>query len=91
MDSTYRYLLVPHLYKGLWDDFNWQTALEEGAKGAGLPFSGSFEFIDSIEYASINHEVASKEHALDCVDCHFGSSRLDWKALGYPEDPASAK
>lgn len=33
------------------------------------------------------HEVAPKEMALTCNDCHF-KKRLDWKALGYPDDPA---
>lgn len=88
MDSTYRYLLVPHLYKGLWEHLDWQKALEEGAKGSGLPFSGSFQFIETTAYAAINHEVAPRDHALKCNDCHFGSTRLDWQDLGYPGDPA---
>ena len=34
------------------------------------------------------HEVGPKDQALKCNACHMGGSRLDWKALGYPGDPA---
>ncbi len=87
MDSIYRYLLIPHLHNGLWKHYNWYKALVDGAKGSGLPFSGKFEFVSTAYYGSINHEVAPKEQALRCNDCHYGGNRLDWKALGYRGDP----
>lgn len=87
MDSVYKYLLVPHLYKGLWSHYDWEKALQEGAKGSNLPYSGKYEFVETAFYGSINHEVAPKEQALKCNDCHFSGKRLDWKALGYKGDP----
>jgi len=87
IDAVYRYLLVPQLYKGLWSHYDWEKALQEGAKAANLPFSGNFEFIETAYYDLITHQVAPKEQSLKCNDCHFGGKRLDWKALGYKGDP----
>lgn len=87
MDSAYRYLLIPHLVQGLWKHYDWERALRDGAKGSGLPYSGKYEFVRTIAYGSINHQVAPKEKALQCHDCHSGNGRLDWKALGYDRDP----
>lgn len=91
MDSKYRYLLIPHLVKGLWDHLDWERALIKGAEGSGLPYSGSYEFVTTLEYGNINHQVAPKESALRCDDCHGTKGRLDWEALGYTGDPAKRK
>ncbi|MGW8273041.1 MAG: tetrathionate reductase family octaheme c-type cytochrome [Thermodesulfovibrionales bacterium] len=89
MDKRFRYLLVPHLYKGLWDHLDWEAALREGAAGADMEFSGSFEFITTLAFGAINHEVAPKEEALSCDECHGESGRIDWRALGYGDgDPS---
>lgn len=88
MDGKFKYLSIFQNYGGLWSHYDWQRALEDGAKASGLPYSGSFEFVSTEFYGSINHEVAPKENALKCGDCHFGrNKRLDWKALGYDGDP----
>lgn len=87
MDSQYKYLLVPKLYKGLWSHYDWDKALVEGALGSKLPFSGKYEFVETAFYGSINHEVVPKENALRCDECHMGGKRLDWKELGYKGDP----
>jgi octaheme c-type cytochrome (tetrathionate reductase family) len=88
MDSNYKYLSIFQTYGGLWSHYNWEKALTDGATASGLPYSGKFEFVSTAFFASINHEVAPKEQALKCSDCHFGKEgRLDWKALGYSGDP----
>jgi len=87
MDSKYKYLLIFQNYGGLWSHYNWEKALTDGAKASGLPYSGKFEFVSTAFYGSINHEVAPKEKALKCDDCHCGATRLNWKALGYAGDP----
>ena len=87
MDSVYKYLLIPKLYKGLWSHYDWDKALVEGALGSKLPFSGKYEFVEMAMYGSINHEVEPKEKALRCDECHMGGKRLNWKALGYKGDP----
>ncbi len=87
MDSENKYLSIFQNYDGFWKHFDWQKALTDGSKASGLAFSGKFEFVPTAVYGSINHEVAPKEQALKCGDCHFDGKRLDWKALGYAGDP----
>jgi octaheme c-type cytochrome (tetrathionate reductase family) len=87
MDSQFKYLNVFQQYKSLWVDYNWDKALIEGAKGAGLPYSGRYQFVKTVSYLSASHEVAPKEDALQCGECHMGGTRFDWKALGYKGDP----
>lgn len=87
MDSVNRYLLIPQTHKELFNNFDWEKALKEGSKGSGLEYSGKFQFIKTVSYVSINHEVAPKENALRCNECHDGGKRLDWKSLGYKGDP----
>jgi hypothetical protein len=58
------------------------TAVAEGAKGVNWPYSGH-EFADTERYMGLFHEVAPKEQALSCNDCHNGGNRLDFAALGY--------
>ncbi|MBZ0156740.1 MAG: tetrathionate reductase family octaheme c-type cytochrome [Alphaproteobacteria bacterium] len=88
MDSQYKYLSIFQNFGGLWSHYNWEKALTDGARTSGLPYSGKHEFIPTAFYGSINHEIAPKEKALKCGDCHFGiNKRLDWKTLGYTGDP----
>jgi octaheme c-type cytochrome (tetrathionate reductase family) len=88
MDAKYKYLSIFQNYGGLWSHYDWEKALEDGAKASGLAYSGEYQFVSTAFYGSINHEVAPKEQVLDCGDCHFGKDkRLDWEALGYEGDP----
>lgn len=87
MDSAFKYLSIFQQYKSLWVDFNWNKALIEGAKGSELPYSGKYQFVKTVSYLSAAHEVAPKEDALQCGECHMGGARMDWKVLGYKGDP----
>jgi len=87
MDSVHKYLSTFQQYQSLWVHFNWEKALKDGAQGEGLPYSGKYQFVKTISYISAQHQVAPKEDALQCGDCHMGSKRMDWKALGYKGDP----
>ena len=49
---------------------------------ASEPVAGEGE-----RYVSVSHEMAHSEPAVRCAVCH-GGGWLDWKALGYPGDPA---
>jgi hypothetical protein len=90
-DPVNRTILVPHLFPGpagpgaYWKNWDWAAAFREGMDYAGLPYSGSFEWVRTEMYLSINHEVAPKEDALSCGDCHNGG--IDFTALGYDGDP----
>ena len=57
------------------------TAVELGAAGVGWTYNGH-EFAGTERYMGLFHEVAPRENALACNDCH-GGNRLDFDALGY--------
>jgi octaheme c-type cytochrome (tetrathionate reductase family) len=90
-DTEHDYLLPPKTAGegGYWTDFDWDQAARLGAAAAGLPYSGSFDFTDTVMFWPITHMVAPAERSLQCVDCHGedGSGRMNWEALGYPGDP----
>jgi octaheme c-type cytochrome (tetrathionate reductase family) len=91
IDPVNQIVLVPHLFgmvsgdNPYWVEYNWDLALAEGAAYAGQNYSGEYDFGETIMYLSVNHEIAPKEQALGCLDCHLGA--LDFQALGYESDP----
>ena len=86
-DSKNNYLVTPHTFGGYWKHMDWQKAITDGMKVSGLPYSGSYGFLETKMYWRINHMVVPKEQALKCADCHGEKGRLDWKELGYKGDP----
>ena len=88
-DTKYNYLIKPKVFgpDGYWQTFDWDKAARLGMEAGGLPYSGEYDFAATKMYWSINHMVAPKENALSCLECHGDKGRLDWKALGYTEDP----
>lgn len=84
-------LAVPHLF-GLqsgphpyWVDYDWNLAIADGMAAAGLPYSGTFEFVDTVMYLELHHEVRPGVGSRQCIDCHDGG--IDFTALGYIGDP----
>lgn len=82
-DPATNLLIQPKLYArakgegGFWKDFNWGRAAEEGMKVSNLPYSGRYEFVDTVMYWPVNHMVSPKEKSLQCVECHTrDNSRL---------------
>ncbi len=90
-DSENNYLIIPKLYgeDGYWKTFDWNKSSELGMKKVNLQFSGKVGFIETEMYWPINHMVMSSKNALKCTNCHGkkGDNFLDWKKLGYPDDP----
>jgi octaheme c-type cytochrome (tetrathionate reductase family) len=88
-DAERKVLLPPILSGegGFWHDFDWQKALQLGAKASGLEFSGRYGFARTSMAWPLSHMVESGRGALGCNDCHAADGRLDWKALGYEGDP----
>jgi hypothetical protein len=95
-DTNNQTMLVPHLF-GLaggpnpyWGAYDWDLAVQDGAIKTGQTYSGAFEFVDTVMYLTVNHEIAPKEQALgmdrDCGDCHLGAD-VDWTGLGWTGDP----
>ena len=95
-DANNNTMLVPHLFglKGgpnpYWAKYDWDLALQDGAAYTGQTYSGNYEFVDTVMYLSVNHEVAPKGDALggenNCGDCHL-MGQTNWTALGYTDDP----
>ncbi len=90
-DPVNNYLLVPKTFGkgGFWTEFDWQKAAELGSEATGLDYSGQFGFTNTVMFWPITHMVASKDKALQCIDCHGESenTRMNWSALGYDGDP----
>jgi octaheme c-type cytochrome (tetrathionate reductase family) len=86
-DAVNHYLVVPNLYGGYWEHYDWNRAIVAGMAAANMPYSGKFGFIRTKMYWRINHTVVPKEQSLKCRDCHGEQGRLDWEALGYSGDP----
>ena len=97
-DANNNTVLVPHLFgtKGgpnpYWGNWNWDLALQDGAAYTGQTYSGEFQFVDTVMYLTVNHEVAPKEQAYgysgtsSCVDCH-NNGQIDWTELGWTDEP----
>ncbi len=92
-DKKHKTLIVPHLFGkgGFWKTWDWNKAFTSGMKQAGLPYSGTYDWLETTMYWSLNHMIAPKEKSLKCSACHGKEGRLDWKALGYDGDPRKAK
>ncbi|HOF55463.1 MAG TPA: tetrathionate reductase family octaheme c-type cytochrome [Prolixibacteraceae bacterium] len=79
-DKVYKTLIQPKLFslnKGdsaYWKDFNWNTAAAAGMARVGLPFSGQYDFVETIMYWPVNHMVAPKEKTVGCAECHTRSN-----------------
>ena len=53
-----------------WIDFNWHESAIAGMNYLDLPYSGSYDFIETEMYWPLNHMVAPKEESLSCKECH---------------------
>jgi octaheme c-type cytochrome (tetrathionate reductase family) len=115
-DTEKKTLALPKLLDGYWVDFDWSKAIADGMKQVGLPYSGTYGFVETRMYSAVHHQVVPAVKALGCADCHSAEAvtctrchrdaknfdlpehrravypaagrRLDFKALGYPDDPA---
>ncbi len=83
-------ILIPPITSGeggFWTKFNWDFAIKKGAELNGLPYSGKYGFTETKMYWPITHMVTTKKNALTCKDCHTKGGRMNWKELGYGDDP----
>jgi len=115
-DTEHKTLAMPRFVSDYWVRFDWSSAIAEGMKAVGLPYSGKYGFVETQMYSSIHHGVVAAPQALGCADCHSTEAitcvrchkgaqdmdlpehrhkmypdvkqRLDFEALGYPDDPA---
>jgi len=69
----------------LWGNYDFGKAIKVGMEKYKLPYSGEFDFIDTVSYWPINHMVTPKDKALDCNECHAKEGRLkDLKGFYMP-------
>lgn len=73
-DAGNRTFVAPHLFgkddAAYWKTYDWQKAVEAGQKSLNLPYSGKLEFVDTVYYYPITHQVAPKERSVACGECH---------------------
>ncbi|RMG02363.1 MAG: cytochrome C, partial [Planctomycetota bacterium] len=89
-DTQNLVLLTPKTWGpgGYWNEFDWDKALRLGSEITGVPYSGHYDFIETVMYWPLSHMVQPKERALQCTDCHGEGGRMDWERLGFDGDPA---
>lgn len=65
---------------------NLEQAIEEGAREAGMHYSGAWQPRQVSVFYQISHGVVGKEQALSCQACHVSEGRVDFASLGYAAD-----
>jgi len=86
-DATYKYLIAPKLWKGYWKHWDWDKASADGMKDAGLEYSGNYEFVETVMYWGLTHEVIPKEQALSCAECHSSLAKAPYCGKCHQERP----
>lgn len=59
------------------------AAIRAGALEAGFNLAQGYTFINTQRYMGVFHEMPPADQVLDCADCHEGTNRMDFAALGY--------
>lgn len=80
VDTSY---LIPLKMGILFQTADIDKAIRQGAAEVGWSLPEGYEFVPTERYMGLYHEVAPKEYALRCDNCHNGGTRLDFDALGY--------
>ncbi|GAB4487578.1 MAG: tetrathionate reductase family octaheme c-type cytochrome [Anaerolineales bacterium] len=90
-DKVNNILIVPNLFPNspedadaYWKGYDWQKAITSGMAYVGADYSGEYDFVETEFFWVQNHQVAPKENAVQCQECHTAEGgRLDFAALGY--------
>ncbi len=90
-DAGNNTLAYVQVFGGYWKHLDWQKAVTDGMKSMDQPYSGKYGFVETSMVWPVNHMVAPKEKALRCTACHGSHGKLNWKALGYDNDPIMKK
>jgi len=78
---------VPLKVEEFFADGDLDKAVREGAEAAYGIHHAEVEWVETIRYMGLYHEVVPADQALGCLDCHSTGGRLEWQALGYAGDP----
>ncbi len=101
-DAERNIIVVPKLFgkDGFWASLKtdspvsekWVNAATLGMKEVGEEFSGKIGWVETEMNWPINHMVVPAKKALKCSKCHGKkATRMDWKALGYPNGDPKVK
>lgn len=76
-DPVHNHLLVNNVFgnpeTAFWSRFDFDRAIAAGMEAAGLPYSGTYEFVETTMHWPITHMVAPASDALACTECHTRS------------------
>jgi hypothetical protein len=79
--------IVPIVVEEFFADGDIDKAVRNAAKEAYEMDDIEYDWVDTVRYMGIFHEVALAKNALGCLDCHSDGGRIDWLSLGYEGDP----
>ncbi len=83
--------IIPMQVEELFADGNVDAAVKNASRNVyGIP-EPTYSWTDTVRYMGIFHGVPPASKAVPCLGCHSPGGRLDWKALGYPEDPLTRR
>jgi octaheme c-type cytochrome (tetrathionate reductase family) len=85
-DAVHKYLITPQLSDGYWKHWDWDKAARDGMKYSGLEYSGEYEFVETVMYWGLTHEVAPKEWSLTCAQCHDSFKEPPYCGRCHPDD-----
>ena len=49
---------------------DWQKSFKKGMETVGLPYSGKYDWAETIMYWGLHHETMPAKNALGCAQCH---------------------
>ena len=82
--------LIPIVVEEFFADGDIDKAVREAAEAMYGEHDAAFDWVETIRYMGLFHEVVPGKAALECLDCHGGNGRMNWKELGYEGDPLVA-
>lgn len=82
--------VIPIVVEEFFADGNIDRAVRNAAEEFYDVKDAKYTWTDTVRYMGLFHEVEPAQNALRCLDCHGPDGRLDWKALGYDQDPLLA-
>jgi hypothetical protein len=83
--------IVPIVVEEFFADGDIDKAVRDAAREFYGVENAPYDWIETVRYMGLFHEVPPAERALGCLDCHRPGGRMDWRALGYAGDPLAPR
>ncbi len=88
---TGRGWIIPMLVEEFFADGNIDAAVRNASREFYGITDPAYTWEDTVRYMGIFHGVPPAARAVPCLGCHSPGGRLDWKSLGYSEDPLTRR